>query len=129
MLVAAFRSKRGAARLMLDKLNDSRWQINLSTAMLLEYEDVLKRPEMHEHIALDDVDPFLQGMSAIARFHEIFYLWRSSTNDDPNDAFVLELSVRSNADFIVTFNKKHFTAAADFGIGNTETVFTDPRRP
>lgn len=116
VLVAAFRSKRGAARLMLDKLNDTRWEVNLSTAMLLEYEDVLKRPEMHEHIALEDVDPFLQGMSAIARFHEIFYLWRTSINDDPNDAFVLELAVRSGSDFIVTFNRKHFTAAADFGI-------------
>ncbi len=36
VLVAAFRSKRGAARLLLEKLNDSRWQINLSTAMLLD---------------------------------------------------------------------------------------------
>ncbi len=80
------------------------------------YEDVLKRREMHEHIAIDDVDPFLQDLSAIARFHEIFYLWRTSSSDDPNDAFVLELAVRSSSDFIVTFNRKHFTAAADFGI-------------
>jgi predicted nucleic acid-binding protein len=47
ILIAAFRSKRGAANLLLDKLDDPRWQVNVSTALLLEYEDVLKRSEMN----------------------------------------------------------------------------------
>lgn len=115
ILVAAFRSKRGAANFLLDKLNDSRWQVNVSTALLLEYEDVLKRPEMKDFISKSDVDVFLNGLCTIAEFNDIFYLWRLLAKD-PNDAFILELGVRVNANFIITYNKKDFPAAADFDI-------------
>jgi putative PIN family toxin of toxin-antitoxin system len=115
ILVAAFRSKRGAANLLLDKLDDSRWQINVSTPLLLEYEDVLKRSEMNDFISATDVDIFLDGLCAIAENHDIFFLWRLLAKD-PNDAFILELAVRVNADFIITYNAKDFPAAADFGV-------------
>jgi putative PIN family toxin of toxin-antitoxin system len=115
ILVAAFRSKRGAANLLLDKLDDSRWQVNVSTPLLLEYEDVLKRPEMNLFVSATDVDVFLDGLCAIAENHDIFYLWRLLAKD-PNDAFILELGVRVNADFIITYNKKDFAAVADFDI-------------
>jgi len=115
IMVAAFRSRRGAANLLLDKLNDSRWRVNVSTALLLEYEDVLKRPEMKDFISQPDVDVFLDGLCTIAEFNDIFYLWRLLAKD-PNDAFILELAVRINADFIITYNKKDFPAAADFDI-------------
>ncbi|MCA1624373.1 MAG: putative toxin-antitoxin system toxin component, PIN family [Acidobacteria bacterium] len=95
ILVAAFRSKRGAANLLLDKLDDSRWQVNVSTALLLEYEDVLKRPEMKDFISELDVNVFLNGLCAIAEFNDIFYLWRSLAKD-PNDAFILKLAVRAS---------------------------------
>lgn len=115
VLVSAFRSKRGAARLFLNKLDDPRWQVNVSTTLLLEYEDVLKRPEMTEHISFANVEPFIESVCSISKCHEIFYLWRSVAID-PNDAFILELAIRINADFIVTFNSKHFSNAADFGV-------------
>ena len=115
ILVAAFRSKRGAANLLLDKLDDSRWQANVSTALSLEYEDVLKRPEMKDFNSESDVDIFLNGLCTIAEFNDIFYLWRLLAKD-PNDAFILELAVRVNADFIITYNKKVFPAATDFDI-------------
>ena len=115
ILVAAFRSRRGAANFLLDKLDDSRWQVNVSTPLLLEYEDVLKRGEMKNFISETDVDLFLDGICSIADNHEIFYLWRLLAKD-PNDAFILELAVRVNADFIITYNKKDFPAATDFGV-------------
>ncbi|HLM00675.1 MAG TPA: putative toxin-antitoxin system toxin component, PIN family [Pyrinomonadaceae bacterium] len=115
ILIAAFRSKRGAANLLLDKLNDSRWQVNVSTPLLLEYEDVLKRSEMNDFISAANADIFLDGLCAIAENHDIFFLWRLLAKD-PNDAFILELAVRVNADFIITYNAKDFPAAADFGI-------------
>lgn len=115
ILVAAFRSKRGAANLLLDRLDDLRWQVNVSTALLLEYEDVLKRPEIGEFISPSDVDIFLDGLCSISEFSDIYYLWRLLAKD-PNDAFILELAVRVNADFIITYNKKDFPAAADFDI-------------
>jgi putative PIN family toxin of toxin-antitoxin system len=115
ILVAAFRSKRGAANLLLSKLNDERWQVNVSTALLLEYEDVLKRPEMKDFVSTLDVDIFLNGLCSISEHHNIYYLWRLLAKD-PNDSFILELAVRVNADFIITYNPKDFPAAVDFGI-------------
>lgn len=115
ILVAAFRSRRGAANLLLDRLDDSRWQVNVSTPLLLEYEDVLKRDEMKGFISETNVDIFLDGLCAIAENHEIFYLWRLLAKD-PNDAFILELAVRAGVDFIITYNKKDFPAATDFDI-------------
>jgi len=48
VLVAALRSKQGASYRLLELLRngDNRWQINVSTALILEYEAVLKR-EIH----------------------------------------------------------------------------------
>jgi putative PIN family toxin of toxin-antitoxin system len=115
VLVAAFRSRRGASHLLLDRLDDARRQVNVSTPLLLEYEDVLKRPEMNAFISPGDVDIFLDGLCSIAAYHEIFYLWRLLAKD-PNDAFMLELAVDANADFIITYNSKDFPAAASFGI-------------
>jgi len=74
ILVAAFRSKRGAANLLLDKLGDSRWRVNVSTALLLEYEDVLKRPEMKDFISKSETDLFLNGLCTIAEFKDNFLL-------------------------------------------------------
>ena len=62
-----------------------------------------------------DVDIFLNGLCKISECHDIFYLWRLLAKD-PNDAFILELAVRVNADFIITYNTKDFPAAVDFGI-------------
>jgi len=115
VLIAAFRSKRGAARLLVDKLDDSRWQVNVSTALLLEYEDVLSRPNMAEYISPSDVAKFIEDICSIARLRQIFFLWREE-DIDPDDAFVLELAIHAGADYLVTFNTKHFPPASDFGI-------------
>jgi putative PIN family toxin of toxin-antitoxin system len=115
ILVAGFRSRRGAANLLLGKLDDPRWRVNVSTPLLLEYEDVLKRPEMSAFVSPADVDTFLDGLCSIAAYHEIFYLWRLLSKD-PNDAFLFELAVRAGADFLITYNKQDFPAAASFGI-------------
>ncbi len=56
---------------------------------------------MKDFISESDVDIFLDGLCALAEFNDIFYLWRLLAKD-PNDAFILELAVRVNADFIIT---------------------------
>ena len=115
ILVAAFRSKRGAANLFIDRLRDSRWQVNVSTPLLLEYEEVLKRPEMSEFISPLEVDCFLDALCSISVCHDIFFLWRLLTRD-PEDAFLFELAVRTKADFLVTYNPKDFINLTDFGV-------------
>lgn len=115
VLVAAFRSKRGAASLLLRHILTEGWEINVSTPLLLEYEGVLKRPEMVEFLSHDLADEFIDGLCANAVCHDIFFLWRSFVRD-PNDAFVFELAVRTSSDYLITFNKKDFPASSEFGV-------------
>jgi predicted nucleic acid-binding protein len=42
VLLAGLRSNRGASYKLLTILNDLRWQLNISTALIFEYEEILK---------------------------------------------------------------------------------------
>ncbi|MFL6231182.1 MAG: putative toxin-antitoxin system toxin component, PIN family [Pyrinomonadaceae bacterium] len=101
VLVAGLRSRRGASYKLLTLLNDPRWQVNLSTPLVLEYEEVLKRPGLVAGLSARSVDVFLDGLCAIANRHDIFYLWRP-LSPDPDDDLLLELAVSAKADFIIT---------------------------
>ena len=114
VVVAAMRSQLGVAYKLVSMLKHPRWQVNLSTALLLEYEDVLKRPGKLP-VAPAVIDVFLDGLCSIANLREVFYLWRP-TSSDPSDDFLLELAFRSQADFIITYNTDDLRAAAEFGI-------------
>lgn len=113
--VAALRSKRGASFRLLSLVGDARWQLSLSVPLLLEYEDVLKRPEVGVPLSTDEVDDVLNYLCSQASLREIFYLWRPVLTD-PKDDFVLELAVESNCEFIVTFNLRDFAPSRQFGI-------------
>lgn len=115
VLVTAFRSRRGASHKLVTVLEDRRWQVNLSTPLVLEYEEVLKRPGLVTGFSNDSIDVFLDGLCAISNQHDIFYLWRPLARD-PDDDFLLELAVRAQADFIVTYNTSDLLAAKQFGI-------------
>jgi len=115
VMISGLRSQRGAAYKLLQTLNNPRWQINVSTSLLLEYEDVLKRPGMVPGLSHQAIDIWLDGVCAIAARHSIFYLWRPLSND-PKDDFLLELAIRAQADFLITYNKRDLRAASLFGI-------------
>jgi putative PIN family toxin of toxin-antitoxin system len=115
VLLSALRSQSGASFRLLSLIEDSRFQINLSVALVLEYEDVLKRPEFNLELTVEEIDDIIDFLCQNANLREIFYLWRPIL-PDPKDDFVLELAVESNSDYIVTFNTKDFSRAEDFGI-------------
>lgn len=115
VLFSALRSQSGASFRLLSLIEDSRFQVNLSVALVLEYEDVLKRPELNLKLTAEEIDDVIDFLCQNANLREIFYLWRPILRD-PKDDFVLELAVESNSDFIVTFNTKDFVKAEDFGI-------------
>ena len=115
VLVAALRSKSGAANLLVNRLDDERWQMNVSNALILEYEDVLTRDDMQRFISLEEVTKTINAISSISQFHKIFYLWRFLSRD-PDDNFILELAIKANADYIITFNKKDLSPALEFGV-------------
>jgi putative PIN family toxin of toxin-antitoxin system len=118
VLVAGLRSQTGASRQLLLLLHHERYQAIASVAMMLEYEAVLKRAENLNafNLTVDEIERFLDNMSLLVTPVTPFFLWRPQLRD-PADEHILEAAVNGHADAIVTFNQRHFQAAARrFGI-------------
>ncbi len=109
VLVTAFKSSRGASYRLLSLIDSGKFQLNVSTPLLAEYEEILRRETPYIN-ATDLVD----YLCSIANRHKIFFLWRPVLKD-PDDDFILELAVKCNA-IIVTWNTKDFKKAVRFGI-------------
>ena len=109
VLVAGLRSRLGTSHRLLSLIGGGQIQLHLSTPLVAEYDEVLQR-EL-PHIAYQDVVDYL---CQVAVKHKIFYLWRPLLKD-PDDDFLLELAVKSQAS-IVTWNVKDFKAADKFSI-------------
>lgn len=118
VLVAAARANTGASfeLLRLFSVGDTRWQWNISTALLLEYEAVLKREQHRQGRSLAVVDRFLDDLAARANRHAIFYLIRPFLTD-PDDELILELALASASSYIITYNRSDFRDAGRFGLG------------
>ena len=117
VLVAALRSKQGASYRLLELLKDgdSRWQINVSTALILEYEAVLKREIHRQGKDMSVIDKFIDDLVFVANRHSIFYLLRPYLKDTDDD-FILELAFSSAADYIITYNTSNFERSKTFGV-------------
>jgi predicted nucleic acid-binding protein len=59
VLVAALRSRRGASYQLVRLIGQGNWRLNISVALALEYEDVLKRKRLLPAISESEVDEFL----------------------------------------------------------------------
>lgn len=91
----------------------------VSTPLLMEYEAVMTRPEHLKASGLTagEVATVLDTVAAIAKPVRLAFLWRPAVRD-PDDDMVLETAANSQADAIVTFNKRDFAAVAErFGVG------------
>jgi len=115
VLVAAMRSKLGASHHLLSRLGDGRWRPNLTVAMMLEYEAVLKRNYREFGLTGDDIDDALDAICSQAGLHRLYFVWRPVASD-PNDDLVMEAAIASHSGFIVTFNKRDFAGSQRFGI-------------
>jgi len=115
VLVAGLRSRRGASFRLLELLGDSRWQIHLSTALVLEYEAVARREAAQLWAQPERVEAILDYICAVGMAHRIFFSWRPCL-PDPEDDFVLELAVAASAAWIITHNVRDFRGAERFGV-------------
>lgn len=113
VLVAAFRSERGASRELLLGALDGRYTLLVSTALWLEYEEVLTRPAqlVAMRLTVADVRNALAALALVAEPVLIHYLWRPVLTD-ADDEHVLELAMNGRADLLVTFNQRDFATAA-----------------
>lgn len=119
VLFAALASKAGASRRLLELLDEDRFVALVTVPLVLEYEDVLKRPENLLKTRLlkpELVDRFLGDFLRHAEPVPVSYLWRPQLND-PKDEMVLEAAANGRADWIVTHNARDFAGAVDkFGL-------------
>jgi putative PIN family toxin of toxin-antitoxin system len=100
VLISAFRSKRGVSYALFEKLGDPRWKTNLSTTLILEYEQGLKNEFTRQGQDLAVADAVLDVLVLASNARRIFFRWRP-TLPDPKDDFLLELAVASGSEFIV----------------------------
>lgn len=115
VILSGLRSQLGASYKLLTLLNDPRFKINISTTLIFEYEQTLKREYLTLGLTLEDIDDVINGICAVASQRKIFYLWRPLASD-PNDDFLIDLAIESQADFIISYNQKDFKLIENFGI-------------
>ena len=115
---SGFVSPAGASRLLLQAVLTGRVAVVASTALMLEYEDVLLRPETLQRAgtAAQDALAFLDGLCAVCQPVTVRVRWRPQSPDSGDD-LVIDAAVNGLADTLVTFNLRDLRApAARFGI-------------
>lgn len=109
VLVAALSSRRGASFALLSHAINQRFALLASPALWLEFEAVLKRPEiaqMHQ-LTQQDIDDVLNALCEVVEPIQSHFLWRPQLRD-PNDEMVLEAAINGAATHLVTFNLRDF---------------------
>jgi putative PIN family toxin of toxin-antitoxin system len=111
VIVAALRSRRGGSNALVEQVGNGRLKPLVSTALFLEYEEVLNRPEhrLATRMSEQDVQGFLAAFASAAVAVEVNFRWRPQLSD-PKDELVL--AVNGQADALVTHNRRDFEPAA-----------------
>jgi putative PIN family toxin of toxin-antitoxin system len=112
VLFSALRSRLGVSFRILSMVGQSRFSLQVSAPLIAEYEAVLKRGQLA--LADGQIDDVIDFLCAHSEHHKIFYLWRPVLKD-PDDDFLLELAVKSQAS-IVTWNVADFKKADTLGV-------------
>lgn len=114
VLVAGLRSRRGASFELIRLIAENRFRLNVSVALALEYEDVLKRPGLVTSLTDDEIDAFLDYVLASSTLVQSVPTLRPALRD-PDDERILELAAQCRAT-VVTHNTRDFDGAAQFGV-------------
>lgn len=115
VLYAGLYSASGKSYQLLKAISEGSVRIALSTPLLFEYEEVLKRNQAVLNLNDSEVDAVLDNLCALADFQTVYFLWRPCL-PDASDDMVLELAVAAQVSRIVSFNAKDFRPATRFGI-------------
>lgn len=115
VLIAALRSRRGASSKLLTLVGTGRFEVHISVALVLEYEEVLMRYRVELGLSQDDVADLVDALCSLASPQEVHFHWRPYLHD-PDDDFLLDLAVAARCGYIITFNQRHFAGVERFAI-------------
>jgi putative PIN family toxin of toxin-antitoxin system len=115
VLYSGLYSSSGASHQILRLIEKGKIKMILSTALLFEYEDVLKRNKSILKLSDSDIEKILDNLCKLSEHHKIYFLWRPYLSD-PKDDHILELAVASGTKTIVTHNINDFSELNKFGV-------------
>ncbi len=115
VVLSALQSRLGKSFELISEIGNGQFDFALSVPLVLEYEAILKGHLNRTIFSDSDIEDFIDYLCAVGIKTKIFYLWRPYLKD-PFDDHVLEVAINSNAEVIVTFNKKDFLEAESLGI-------------
>jgi putative PIN family toxin of toxin-antitoxin system len=115
VLYAGLYSSKGASFRVLQAIKKDRLKLVMSTTLLFEYEDILKRNQIVLGLSDEEIEKILDYLCLQSEHQKIYFLWRPRL-PDPKDDHLLELAVASGTKLIVTHNTKDFKGIEKFGI-------------
>lgn len=107
VVVSGLRSRKGASNALLNKMVKGSVAYALSPALILEYEDVLKRPGILGDppvLSGDEVDVVLDALCAMSVPVVPWFRFRPFLND-PKDDHVIERAMAASARIVVSSDK------------------------
>ena len=115
VLYAGLYSSKGASFRVLQAIEEGKLQIVMSTTLLFEYEDILKRNQVILGLSDQEIEKILDYFCMQSEHHKIYFLWRPCL-PDPKDDHLLELAIASETKLIVSHNTKDFKEIEEFDI-------------
>lgn len=114
VILSALQSNKGKSFELISKITEDLFDFAISVPLILEYEALLKRKLNRTIFTDSDIEDFINYLCKVGIKTKLFYLWRPYLKD-PFDDHVLEVAIQSNANTIVTYNKKDFKEAEKLG--------------
>ena len=109
VILAALLSQAGASHLILKLIIEEKLNLALSTPVVLEYDDVLRRKEILEklNISSSQVEDVIDLLVLLADKYSIYFRLRPNLLDE-NDNLFVECAFTSNSHYLITSNIKDF---------------------
>lgn len=115
VLRAGLYSASGASYRILRLIERGRLVPLLSTTLLFEYEEILRRHQKVLGLTNRAIEDVLDGFCVRGESRRIHFLWRPALSD-PKDDHILELAVAAGNADVVTHNVNDFAAAYNYGV-------------